>query len=88
MEELQLERADPDFVALVDRVTKTGNVLVLTRNGREVARVERAAEWPPLTEISGEDLAEGFADLRSRVRDHWPDEPEFDWKEAIQSGRR
>ena len=88
MKELPLEKADPQFVAMVDAVTKTGDVLVLTRNGREVARVERAREWPPSIELSGEDVESGFAELRARVREHWPDEPEFDWKEAIQSGRR
>lgn len=88
MQELPLEKADPHFVAMVEKVTNTGDVLVLTRNGREVARVERAREWPPTTEMNGEDVERGFAELRGRVRDHWPDEAEFDWKEAIQSGRR
>lgn len=87
MHEVPLEHASEELAHLASEVERGGDV-VFTRNGRKVARLLRAQEPAPHASISGEEAVRRFEALQSAVREHWPDEPEFDWKEAIQSGRR
>ncbi len=87
MHEIALEQASEELVRLASDVER-GWPVIFTRNGREVARLQRADEPAPSRSITGEEAVRRFGTLQNTVRDHWPDEPEFDWKEAIQSGRR
>ena len=86
MVEFALEHAGEELARLASEVER-GSPVVLTRNGREVARLTRADEPAPNQRLTGEEAVRRFERLQRTVRDHWPDEPEFDWKEAVEFGR-
>ncbi len=86
MREVGVLEAKTHLSALIERVEK-GEQVVITRHGRPVARLVPESDPGRQRRRSGPEIAEGFRALRERVRKAWPEEPEFDWKAAIEEGR-
>jgi prevent-host-death family protein len=86
MREVGVLAAKTHLSSLIDQVEK-GEQVIITRHGRRVARLVPDPGDDKRTRRSGEEIAESFRALRERVRQAWPDEPDFDWKAAIEEGR-
>ena len=86
MREVGVLAAKTHLSALIDQV-ENGEEVVITRHGRPVARLVPDTVGSRGARKSGAEIAESFRLLRERIRETWPDEPEFDWKSAIEEGR-
>jgi len=85
MQAVEIGPDDEPLNRLIAQLEKTGEDVVLQRQGTPVARVTRPVSAS--TDGNSEEVVELFRRIRERVRDDWPDEPEFDWKAAIEEGR-
>ena len=86
MREVGVLTAKTHLSALIDQV-ENGEEVVITRHGRPVARLVPDTVGSRGVRKSGAEIAESFRLLREQIRESWPDEPEFDWKAAIEEGR-
>jgi prevent-host-death family protein len=85
MRELTLDQAERDFAALIAAVEQ-GEDIVLTRDGRPVARIIRAPATPVARSHAEIAAIEAAAAQLSALRGRLPQIP-FDWKEAVEEGR-
>ena len=65
-----------------------GGEIVITRHGRPIARLAPIGPGSTRLRMSGDEIADLFRGLRERVRDQWPEESQFDWKAAVEEGRK
>jgi prevent-host-death family protein len=79
--------AKTNLSALLDDVEATGQVIVITRHGKAVARLSPENEFPmPRRRLSGQELAE----RARKFRDSQKPDPEFDgmsWEELKKIAR-
>ena len=86
MREVGVLEAKTHFSSLLDEVER-GEEVAITRHGRRIARLVAESGDSRAAKRSGAEIAESFRERRERIRAIWPDEPEFDWKAAIEDGR-
>ncbi len=87
MREIGVLEAKTHLSTLLNEVEHGGEI-VITRHGRPIARLAPITPGSSRIRMSGSEVAQLFQGLRDTVRDRWPDEPEFDWKAAVEEGRR
>ncbi len=87
MREVGILTAKTHLSALIEQV-ESGEEVVITRHGRPVARLVPDTVGSRRARKSGAEIAESFRLFRERIRETWPEEPEFDWKAAIEDGRK
>jgi prevent-host-death family protein len=86
MREVGVLAAKTHLSALIDQVEK-GEEVVITRHGRRVARLVPDAGEAHRRRLSGEEIAARFQAFRDHIQATWPEEPQFDWKAAVEEGR-
>ncbi len=86
MREVGILEAKTNLSSLLNDVEQ-GEEIIITRHGKRVARLVGNAPEAPERRRSGEEIAARFKTLRERVGEQWPDEPDFDWKRAVEDGR-
>lgn len=87
MRAIEILKSDQALADVVSEYERTGEEVVIRRDGRDVARMTGPGISHPQILAGEVDIAEVFRRIRERVRTDWPDEPEFDWKAAIDEGR-
>lgn len=86
MREVGVLEAKTHLSSLLDEVER-GEEVAITRHGRRIARLVAENDRGRSVRRSAEEIAESFRERRERMRATWADEPEFDWKAAIEDGR-
>jgi len=87
MRALDLRTTQPPLNEVVSDYERTGEEMIIRRDGKPVARLTPPGLVQTLPAAGERDIVEVFRAIRERVRSDWPDEPEFDWKAAIDEGR-
>jgi prevent-host-death family protein len=87
MREVGVLEAKTHLSTLLGEVERGGEI-VITRHGQPVARLAPIVPGTTRIRRSGKEIAKTFRELRERVRANWPEEPEFDWKAAVEEGRK
>ncbi|MBT9444293.1 MAG: type II toxin-antitoxin system prevent-host-death family antitoxin [Hyphomonadaceae bacterium] len=88
MPDVDVREAQALFETLLEGVER-GESVVITRNGKPVARLSKAGRFTPRAHLRTEEekqrirqAAQTLAEIQARQ----PDVP-FDWKEAVEEGR-
>ena len=87
MREIGVLEVKTHLSTLLNEVERGGEI-VITRHGRPVARLAPIEHETSRRRLSGEELATLFDGLREEIRERWPEEPDFDWKAAVEEGRK
>ncbi|MEH0196646.1 type II toxin-antitoxin system Phd/YefM family antitoxin [Caulobacter sp. CCNWLY153] len=89
MREVGVLEAKTHLSALLDAVEKGGEAVLITRNGRPVAKLspaEEAATTP--RRASAAELVERFKALRERIAAANPDAENLTWEQLKEDARR
>lgn len=89
MREVGVLEAKTHLSALLDAVEKGGEAVLITRNGRPVAKLSPAEEATIMPRrASAAELAERFKALRERIAAANPDAENLAWEQLKEDARR
>ncbi|NGM50813.1 type II toxin-antitoxin system Phd/YefM family antitoxin [Caulobacter sp. 602-2] len=89
MREVGVLEAKTHLSALLDAVEKGGEAVLITRNGRPVAKLSPAEEATIMPRrASAAELAERFKALRERIAAANPDAENLTWEQLKEDARR
>ena len=83
MREVGVLEAKTKLSSLLSEVERGGEEIIVTRYGRPIARLAPAVRR---SRLPAKEVSAMFKGVREGVRRRWDDEPEFDWRAAIDQG--